>query len=83
MKILERGSLVYYIKDESIVVGIRNFQWISYNVYSLQNRKPFYDFRKKLLKSKPDEYTSAPELMLLGQSYGLRGVSGRKPEGVE
>ncbi len=82
MKILERGNLTYYVKEESIVVGIRNFQWISYNVYSLQNRKPFYDFRRKLLKSKPDEYATAAELMLLGQKHGLRGVAGRKPEGV-
>lgn len=80
MTILKRGKITYYIRDESVVVGINDFQWISYNVYSLQNRKPFYDFRKALLKSNPDEYGTIIEQIKLGERFKLRAVAGTKPK---
>ena len=78
MTILERGRITYYIKDESVVVGV-NRQWSSYNVYALQNRKPFYDFRRTLLKSKDGEYSTILELIELAQRFKLIGVAGSKP----
>jgi hypothetical protein len=79
MTILERGRLTYYIKDEAVVVGIGAFQWTSYNVYSLQNRKPFYDFRRTLLKSKDGEYSTIIDLVMLAKRFKLIGVAGSKP----
>ena len=70
MTILTRGQIVYYIQDESITIGI----------YSLQNRKPFYDFRKKILKSNDGEFKNAADLISLGQSYKLKAVASSKPK---
>lgn len=75
----KRGNITYYIKDEAVIVGIRDFQYIAYTVYPLQNRKPFYDFRKTILKSNEDEYDNAVELILLAQKYNLKGVASHKP----
>lgn len=80
MIILKRGKITYYIKDEAVIVGISDFQYIAYTVYALQNRKPFYDFKKALLKSTEDEYTTQLEQISLGLKYGLRSVSTRKPK---
>lgn len=80
MKILKRGDLTYYIKDEAVIVGINNFQFIAYTVYPLQNRKPFYDFKQKLLDSDENEYNTVVEEMNLGRRFGLKAVSSRKPK---
>lgn len=79
MIILKRGKITYYVKDESVIVGINNSQFIAYTVYSLQNRKPFYDFRRTLIKSNEDEYGTIVEQIKLGQRYGLRAVASHKP----
>ena len=80
MNILNRGRLTYYIKNEAVIVGINNFQFIAYTVYALQNRKPFYDFRRTLLNSNENEYNTIVEEMKLGRKYGLKAVSSRKPK---
>lgn len=80
MIILKRGRITYYVKDESVIVGINDFQYIAYNVYTLQNRKPFYDFRRTLLKSEENEYGSIVEQIKLGQRFGLRAVASTKPK---
>lgn len=83
MQIVKRGRITYYVKDESVIVGIGDFQFIAYTVYSLQNRKPFYDFRRTLLKSKEDEYNTIVEQIKLGQRFGLRAVASHKPSESE
>lgn len=80
MIVIKRGDLTYYVKEESVIVGISDFQYIAYTVYSLQNRKPFYDFRATILNSKEHEYTTIVEEMKLGQKFGLKAVSSRKPK---
>ncbi len=80
MIILKRGDMVYYIKDEAIIAGFLDFQYVAYTVYALQNRKPFYDFKKAILNSKKDEYTSQIELMRLGLKFKLRSSSTQKPK---
>lgn len=79
MIILKRGHLTYYIKEEAVIVGINNFQYIAYTVYPLQNRKPFYDFRRTLIKSEEHEYATVPEQIGLGMKYGLKAVASNKP----
>jgi hypothetical protein len=78
MIIIQRKKLTYYIKEESIIVEY-NAQYISYNVYSLQNRKRFKDFKKSILESHYDEYEDIHELMSLAMKFGLKGMVGRKP----
>lgn len=80
MKILKRGKLVYYIKDESVVVKINSFQYVAYNTYMLQNRRPFYEFKKALLESREDEYGTVVEEIELAQKYKLKAVGTSAPE---
>ena len=80
MKILKRGKLTYYVKKEAVIVGINEFQHIAYTIYPLQNRKPFYDFRKKILNSKEDELTSIVDQITLAQKYGLVASASSKPK---
>lgn len=79
MKIIKRGCIIYYIKDEAVVAGINSMQYIGYNVYPLQNRKPFYDFRKAILHSAEHELGSPVELIRLAQVYKLIGAAAHKP----
>lgn len=79
MTIIKRGNLTYYVKDEAVIVSINDFQFVAYTVYPLQNRKPFYDFRRTILKSKESEYTTAIEQIKLGQRFGLRASASHKP----
>lgn len=80
METIKRGNITYYIKDESIIVSINNFQHIAFTVYSLQNRKPFYDFRKSIQRSEENELTKAADILLLAQKFNLRGVASSKPK---
>lgn len=79
MVILEKKNVSYYIKEESVIVEYNN-QFISYNVYSLQNRKRFKDFKQSLIESTTDEYSTINELMSLAMRYGLKGMVGRRPQ---
>lgn len=78
MIIIKRDKCIYYIKEESITVGY-GIQYISYNVYALQNRKRFKDFKARLLDSYPNEYAEIRELLSLAMEFGLKGMVGRKP----
>lgn len=81
--ILKRGRLTYYVKDEAVIVGISDFQFTAYTVYPLQNRKPFYDFRKAILKSADQQYSTPVELIGLAKRFNLRGVASHKPSEQE
>lgn len=85
--ILHRGKLIYYIREESVVVQIGQgafVQYVGYNTFMMQNRKPFYAFRTKVLESGDGEYDSAVAQMSLANELGLIGVATSKPpEAVE
>jgi hypothetical protein len=78
MLIIKKKQSTYYVKEESIVVHY-GIQYISYNVYTLQNRKRFKDFKQALLESQPHEYSSISDIIGLGSRFGLRGMLGHKP----
>lgn len=79
MQIIKRGKIVYYIKDEAVIAEVGGLQFTAFTVYPLQNRKPFYDFRRAIVQSKEDEYGTATELLSLSQEYKLRGVATGRP----
>jgi len=79
MEILKRGKLTYYVRDESVIVDT-GFQAIAYTVYMLQNRKPFYEFKRVLLASQPDEYDTVVKQITLAQDYKLKGVGTQVPK---
>lgn len=78
MIIINRGQCTYYIKEESIVLNY-NLQNISYNVYTLQNRKRFKDFKVAILESEKNEYGNINDIISLATKFGLIGMVGRKP----
>jgi hypothetical protein len=77
---IKRGGIIYYIKDESVIACVGGFQYIAYTVYPLQNRKPFYDFRKAIMKSQDTDYSTPTELIILAQKFKLKGVASHKPQ---
>lgn len=81
--IIKRGNLTFYVKNQSVIVGIGGIQFSAYTVYPLQNRKPFYDFRKTIIKSKETELGSPVELIGLAKRYNLRGVASHRPSKQE
>jgi len=76
--IIDRGQCVYYIKEESIVLQY-NKQYTSFNVYALQNRKKFKDFKLELLESNANQYNNIHDILSLAMRHGLRGMLGHKP----
>lgn len=79
-----RGRNIFYIKDYSVIVGLNGgFQYTAYTVYPLQNRKPFYDFKKEIEDSKADELCHAVDIIKLAQKYNLIGVGSHKPVEIE
>jgi hypothetical protein len=83
MIIVKRGKITYYVKEEAIIVGVNDFQYTAYTVYPLQNRKPFYDFRRKILKSEENEYADIISLIQLAQKHNLKGVASHRPSEEE
>lgn len=84
MVIIKRGRVTFYIKDESVVVSNGDFQYSSYNVFALQNRGPFNEFKQRILDSKAPEFSSIVDVVELGVQCGINGVGTRKPsiEGI-
>ena len=80
MEIIKRGKITYYIKKESIIASINDFQHIAFTVYPLQNRKPFYDFRNSIKSSAQNELTQPSDIIVLAQKYNLRGVATSRPK---
>ncbi len=85
MIVIDRGNLVFYIKEECITVAYNNWQYFSYSVYALQNRKPFYNFKNAILESTPDKFRNILEVVSLGAEHGLISSGTIKPnlEGVK
>lgn len=84
MQIIKRERNTFYIKEQSLIIGLNGgFQHLNYNIYSLQNRKPFYDFRNEILNSKEDELTKSYEILLLAQKYKLIGIHTTRPKDYE
>lgn len=79
MIIIDRGTITYYIKEESVIVNVNNMQFLSYSVYPLQNRKPFYDFKRAILNSAEDQLGTASEVLQLGRRHRLKGFATAKP----
>lgn len=78
MKIINRGKCVYYIKEESIILEY-NRQYTSFNVYKLQNRKKFKDFKQTLEDSAPGSYDNINDILGLATSFELIGMAGYRP----
>ena len=80
---IKRGSITYYLIDSAVVVSIGGYQYISYNMYNTPNRSSISEFKKKLKKSRPNQYTTASEQMDLAIKCKLVGSGIRKPDWIK
>lgn len=79
-KILERGSLIYVVYPDKVIVGVGGNHWITYNQYNNWNRQGITKFRQILLKSKENEYSSPVDQMSLAVQCGIKSASTQKPK---
>jgi len=79
-EILQRGRVTYYLYSEKVVVGISDNQWVSYNQYDNWNRQGITLFKRKILKSKENEYATPVDQMSLAVECGIRGTSTERPK---
>lgn len=79
MRVLQRGKITYVIYDDRVLVGT-NSQWTSYNSYENWNRAGITQFANAILKSKENQYGTAPDFMTLASECGIRGINARKPK---
>lgn len=79
MIIIKRKQCIYYIKDEEVVMEYNN-QYTSFNVFNLQSRKKFKDYKLELLSSKRSEFDNINDAIGLASKYSLIGMLGFKPQ---
>ena len=82
-KIIKRGTLIYIVHPDKVIVGVTANQWVSYNQYDNWNRQGITQFREKILKSKEDQYGSPTEQMSLAYECGIKGSGTQKPKEIE
>lgn len=81
-KIIKRKKITYVIYEDSVTVGVGDWQWMSYNQYENWNRKGITEFRNIILKSKDDEYDNAADEMSLACRCGIKSAHTVKPKEV-
>lgn len=82
-KIINRGSLVYVVYSDKVVVGVGGNQWIGYNPYNNWNRQGITQFREKIKASKEDQYGTPSEMMSLAYQCEIKGSGTQKPKELE
>lgn len=69
---IKKDKIKWIISDD-YMVALGNLQATIYYTYDLTNRVPFDMMKKKILKSKPEEYNNWPDIITLATKYGLIG----------
>jgi len=82
-KIINRGKITYYLSENSVVVAIGKHQYISYNIYNSPSRSNLNEFKKRIINSKPNEYSSAIDQIDLARKCNLVGTGTIKPKWEE
>ena len=80
-KIVKKRNLTYVLYKNRVIVGVGNGQWVSYNQYGNYNRHGITKFRKSIIESGEDEYSTPADQMSLAYECGIKGVGVRAPEG--
>lgn len=82
--ILKKRNFTYYFKKESVVLVKKSkreglTQAASFNVFSLQSRKKFKDFKVELANSKTKEFDCYNDIYGLATKYGVRATGAHVP----
>lgn len=81
---MTRNSLNYYFKEESVTLVVPHPKplgdsYVSFNCYSMQNRKRFKKFSQVLMESDKNEYTTLNDIYGLARRYGIKPSAGHQP----
>lgn len=79
MTIIKRNQCIYYIQEEQVIMEYLG-QYTSFNVFNLQSRKKFKDYKLELLQSGRDEFDNINDAIGLASKHGLRGMLGFAPK---
>lgn len=82
--IVNKGNFAYYIRDESVTLVIPHTpplgdSYISFNCFSLQNRRKFHRFAKVIVESGPKEFNNINDIYGLARKFEIRATAGHKP----
>lgn len=73
MKRKIKKSKIKWILSDDYIVALGKLQATIYYTYDLTNRVPFDKMRRKVLKSKPDEYNTWADVLDLASKHGIIG----------
>lgn len=73
MKKKIQKSKIRWIITDDYVVALGSLQATIYYVYDLTNRIPFDRMKKKIIKSKPEEYNTWTDVIDLATKHGIIG----------
>lgn len=81
---VRKVNFKYYVKEESVTLVIPRSQrlgdaYISFNCYSLQNKRKFNSFVKVIVESERKEYDNINDIYGLAREYGIIPTAGRRP----
>ena len=82
--ILKKYNFTYYFKTGSVILVRESkrpglTQATSFNVFSLQSRKKFKDFKVELANSSPTQFDCYNDIYSLASKYEIRATGGHVP----
>lgn len=83
---IQKANFSYVFREESVLVFKNSDQLkqtISFNCYSLQSRKKFYQFREALQNSGKKEYDNLNDIYGLAREFDIRASGGHRPTFAE
>ena len=78
--IVKRGKMTYWLSESSVVVGINDRQFVSYNIYNSPSRSNLAEFKKRILASKPNQYDNVIDQIDLARNCNLIGSGTQRPK---
>ena len=73
---IKKDGITWVVSDD-YVVALGRLQATIYYTYDLTNRQPFDNMRRKILRSRPDEYNDWASIIGLANRYGITGHNAR------
>lgn len=68
-----KKSKIRWVLSDDYIVALGKLQATIYYTYDLTNRVPFDVMRKRVLRSKPEEYNSWADIIELATKHGVVG----------
>lgn len=81
---MQRSNFNYYFKEESVTLEIPHAKplgnsYVSFNCYSMGNRKRFKKFSQVLMESDQKDFSTLNDVYGLARRYGIQPTAGHQP----